>query len=156
LNLIRVMPAKGQDIFMTAPSPRISVFLARLLGPVCVAIAIGVLVNGAAYRAMAEEFLHSGALIYVTGLLGMTAGVAILLNHNAWVADWRFLITLFGWLATIGGAQRIIWPQGTEIAIRWFLQRPTSLIVAGIIWLIIGAVLCFFGYRREPVTGATR
>ena len=93
---------------MTAPSLRISVFLARLLGPVCVAIAIGVLINAAAYRAMAEEFLHSGALIYVTGLLGMTAGVAILLNHNAWVADWRFLITLFGWLTTIGGAQRII------------------------------------------------
>ncbi len=106
---------------MTAPPLRISVFLARLLGPVCVAIAIGVLINAAAYRAMAEEFLHSGALIYVTGLLGMTAGVAILLNHNAWV-----------------------------------LQRPTSLIVAGIIWLIIGAVLCFFGYRREPVTGAKR
>ena len=141
---------------MTSPPLRISVFLARLLGPVCVAIAIGVLINAAAYRAMAEEFLHSGALIYVTGLLGMTAGVAILLNHNAWVADWRFLITLFGWLTTIGGAQRIIWPQGTEAAISWFLQRPTSLIVAGIIWLIIGAVLCFFGYRREPVTGAKR
>ena len=141
---------------MTAPPLRISVFLARLLGPFCVAIAIGVLINAAAYRAMAEEFLHSGALIYVTGLLGMTAGVAILLNHNAWVADWRFLITLFGWLTTIGGAQRIVWPQGTEAAISWFLQRPTSLIVAGIIWLIIGAVLCFFGYRREPVTGAKR
>ena len=141
---------------MTSPPLRISVFLARLLGPVCVAIAIGVLINAAAYRAMAEEFLHSGALIYVTGLLGMTAGVAILLNHNAWVADWRFLITLFGWLTTIGGAQRIIWPQGTEAAISWFLQRPTSLIVAGIIWLIIGAVLCFFGYRRQPVTGAKR
>ena len=141
---------------MTAPPLRISVFLARLLGPVCVAIAIGVLINAAAYRAMAEEFLHSGALIYVTGLLGMTAGVAILLNHNAWVPDWRFLITLFGWLTTIGGAQRIVWPQGTEAAISWFLQRPTSLIIAGIIWLIIGAVLCFFGYRREPVTGAKR
>ena len=141
---------------MTSPPLRISVFLARLLGPVCVAIAIGVLINAAAYRAMAEEFLHSGALIYVTGLLGMTAGVAILLNHNAWVADWRFLITLFGWLTTIGGAQRIVWPQGTEAAISWFLQRPTSLIIAGIIWLIIGAVLCFFGYRREPVTGAKR
>ena len=101
---------------MTAPSLRISVFLARLLGPVCIAIAIGVLVNAAAYRGLAQEFLHNTALIYVTGLLGMTAGVAILLNHNAWVPDWRCLITLFGWLATIGGAQRIIWPQGTEAA----------------------------------------
>ena len=86
----------------------------------------------------------------------MTAGVAILLNHNVWVGDWRVLITLFGWLAAIGGAQRIIWPQWTEAAIRWFLDHPTSLTVAGIIWLLIGAVLCFFGYFREPVTGVTR
>jgi hypothetical protein len=129
LNLIRVMPAKGQDMPTTA-SPRISLFLARLLGPVFVAIAIGVLVNGAVFRAIAEESLRSHALIYLTGLFAITAG--------------------------IGGAQRIIWPQGTEAAIRWFVVHPTSLVVAGIIWLIIGGVLCFYGYRREPVTGAIR
>jgi hypothetical protein len=155
LNLIRVMPAKGQDMPIVA-SPRISLFLARLLGPIFVAIALGVLVNGAVFRAIAEEGLRSHALIYLTGLFAITAGVAILLNHNVWVGDWRVLITIFGWLAAIGGAQRIIWPQWTEAAIRWFLDHPTSLTVAGLIWLVIGAVLCFFGYFREPVTGATR
>ena len=72
------------------------------------------------------------------------------------MSDWRVLITIFGWLAALGGSQRIIWPQWTEAAIRWFLDHPTSLTVAGIIWLAIGALLCFFGYFREPVTGATR
>ena len=140
----------------TIASPRISLFLARLLGPIFVAIALGVLVNGAVFRAIAEESLRSHALIYLTGLFAITAGVAILLNHNVWAADWRVLITLFGWLAAIGGAQRIIWPQWTEAAIRWFLDHPASLTVAGIIWLLIGAVLCFFGYFREPATGAIR
>jgi hypothetical protein len=154
LNLIRVMPAKGQDM-PTVASPRISLFLARLLGPLFLAIAIGVLVNGAVFRAIAEEGLRSHALIYLTGLFAMTAGVAILLNHNVWVGDWRVLITIFGWLAAIGGAQRIVWPQGTEAAIRWFLANPTSLVVAGIIWLVIGAVLCFYGYFRESAPGAT-
>ena len=149
------MPAKGQDM-PTIASPRISLFLARLLGPIFVAIALGVLVNGAVFRAIAEESLRSHALIYLTGLFAITAGVAILLNHNVWAADWRVLITLFGWLAAIGGAQRIIWPQWTEAAIRWFLDHPASLTVAGIIWLLIGAVLCFFGYFREPATGAIR
>jgi len=128
------MPAKGQDM-ATVASPRISLFLARLLGPIFVAIAIGVLVNGAVFHAIAEEGLRSHALIYLTGL---------------------FAITAFGWLAAIGGAQRIIWPQGTEAAIHWFLANPTSLVVAGIIWLVIGAVLCFYGYFRESASGATR
>src|SRR5262249_60865705 len=102
------MPAKGQDM-PTVASPRISLFLARLLGPVFVAIAIGVLGNGAVFRAIAGESLHSHALIYLTGLFAITAGVAILLNHNVWAAGWRVLITLFGWLAAIRGAPRIIW-----------------------------------------------
>jgi hypothetical protein len=152
LNLIRVMPAKGQD--MTTASPRISLFLARLIGPVVLAVAIGVLANGAVYRGLSEEFVRSPALIYITGILGMSVGVAILLNHNVWAADWRVLVTIFGWLAAIGGAQRIIWPQATEAAVRLFLANPTSLVVAGIIWLVIGAVLCFYGYFRE--SGATR
>jgi hypothetical protein len=145
LNLIRVMPAKGQDM-ATVASPRISLFLARLIGPVVLAAAIGVLANGAVYRGLSEEFVRSPALIYITGILGMSVGVAILLNHNVWAADWRVLITIFGWLAAIGGAQRIIWPQATEAAVRWFLANPTSLVVTGIIWLVIGAVLCFYGY----------
>ena len=56
---------------------------------------------------MAEEFLRSRALIYLSGLLTMTAGLAIVLTHNVWVADWPVLITMLGWLATIGGAVRI-------------------------------------------------
>src|SRR5262249_12509854 len=117
LNLIRVMPAKGQDM-TTVASPRISLFLARRGGPIVVAVAIGVLANGAVYRSLSEEFVRSPVLIYITGIMGMSVGVAILLNHNVWAADWRVLITIFGWLAAIGGAQRIIWPQGTEAAIR--------------------------------------
>src|SRR5262249_9013124 len=140
----------------TVASPRISLFLARLLGPLFVAIAIGVLVNGAVFRAIAEESLRSHALIYLTGLFAMTAGVAILLNHNVWIGDGRVLLPLFGWLAATGGAQRITWPQGTEAAIRWFLANPSSLVIAGIVWLVIGAVLCFYGYFRESPPGATR
>jgi hypothetical protein len=149
------MPAKGQDMPTTA-SPRISVFLARLIGPIFVVVAIGVLTNGAAYRSVSAELARSTALIYLSGLLAMAAGVAILLHHNVWAADWRVLITLFGWIAALGGAQRIIWPQGTEGAVRWSADNPTIFIIAGIIWLIIGGVLCFYGYRREPVTGAIR
>ena len=149
------MPAKGQDM-PTVASPRVSIFLARLIGPIFVVVAIGVLANGAVYRGLSQEFVRSPALIYLSGLFAMAAGVAVLLNHNVWAADWRVLITLFGWLAATGGAQRIIWPQATEAAVRWFLTNPTSLVVAGIIWLLIGGVLCFYGYRREPVTGAIR
>ena len=76
-----------------------SIFLARLIGPLMLAVGIGIFVNGAVYRLLADEFLRSRALIYLSGLLIMTAGLAIVLTHNVWRADWPVLITILGWLA---------------------------------------------------------
>ena len=125
-----------------------SVFLAKLIGPVFLAVGIGLMVNAAVYRKLAEEFLRSHALIYLSGLLTMTAGLAVVLAHNVWAADWRIIITLLGWLAAIGGALRIVVPQQSESMGRWFMARPARLTVAAAMWLAIGALLCFFGYFR--------
>ena len=82
-----------------------SLFLAKLLGPVLFVTGIGLLANRAGYQAMAKEFLKSRALIYLAGLLALIPGIALVLVHNVWAADWRVLITLFGWLA--GDRRRI-------------------------------------------------
>jgi hypothetical protein len=142
LNLIRVMPAKGQDRVAT------SIFLAKLIGPVALVTAISLFMNTTAYRAMAQEFLRSPALIYLSGLLTMTAGVAILLTHNVWVANWPVLITIFGWLATIGGAARIALPEQVRTIGEAMLRKPMAMNIGGAIWLAIGVLLCFFGYVR--------
>jgi uncharacterized membrane protein len=125
-----------------------SVFLARLIGPLMLTVGIGIFVNGAIYRMLADEFLRSRALIYLSGLLTMTAGLAIVLTHSVWRADWPVLITILGWLATIAGAVRIICPQGTERVGRAMLESKPTLPIAGAAWLALGAILCFFGYVR--------
>ena len=124
-----------------------SIFLAKLIGPVFLAVGLGLLLNAATYRKLAEEFLHSTALVYLSGVLLMIGGTALLLAHNVWTLDWQVLITVLGWLAAIGGAARIIVPQGTQKIGRRIVASPAGLTVACVIWLAIGAVLCFFGYR---------
>jgi uncharacterized membrane protein len=142
LNLIRVMPAKGQDLMAN------SIFLARLMGPLLLAVAIGLVVNAQSYRMLADEFLRSRALIYLSGILTMTAGLAIVLTHNRWAADWPVIITILGWLAVFGGAFRIICPQGTEKMGRSILKHKMGLTIAGGVWGVVGLVLCYFGYVR--------
>jgi hypothetical protein len=105
LNLIRVMPAKGQDIMAT------SVFLARLLGPLLLAVGAGILINPKPFHTMAGEVVRSVTLVYLFGLFDFAAGLAIVLTHNVWVANWRVLITLIGWLMLIRGAVRILAPE---------------------------------------------
>src|SRR3979490_450704 len=84
-----------------------SAFIARLIGPVMLVIGLAVFANHRALRELAEEFLASRALIFLSGLLIMPVGLAIVLTHNIWAADGRVMITLFGWLNAIGGAGRV-------------------------------------------------
>lgn len=123
-----------------------SIFLAKLIGPVMLAAAVGLLLNQSGQRAMAREFLASTPLIYLSGALAMLAGVAILLAHNVWVAGWPVIITLFGWAAVIGGAVRMIAPGVTRAVGENIMDKPWATPLGGIVWLAIAAVLCFFGY----------
>jgi uncharacterized membrane protein len=125
-----------------------SIYLAKLIGPVMLAVGMGVFVNSAVYRALADEFLRSRALIGVSGLLLMTTGMAVVLAHNVWVANWPVLITLLGWVAAVAGAVRIVIPQGTERIGRVVHKSKMGLQIAGGTWVALGALFCVFGYFR--------
>ena len=126
----------------------ISLYLARLIGPIFLAIGAGALANARVYKALADEFLRSRALIYLSGLLTLAAGLAIVLAHNLWIADWRVIITILGWLAVIGGVIRIVAPQRIEAIGRRILRHPQALTVSGAVTLVLGGTLSFFGYVR--------
>ena len=61
--------------------------IARLLGPVLATVGIGMLTNQAVYREMAEQFLASFPFIYITGLMALVTGLAILNAHSTWTRD---------------------------------------------------------------------
>jgi hypothetical protein len=142
LNLIRVMPAKGQD--MTT-----SIFLAKLIGLFALALGLAVLLHGGGFRTLASEFLASPALIFLSGLITLPAGLAIVLTHNVWTPDWRVVITILGWLAVVTGLIRIFAPQRAAAKARTLVAHPTMPKIGAAIWLAIGALLCFYGYTHH-------
>lgn len=126
-----------------------SSFLARLMGPTFVAIALGMLINLGTYESMIAEALHTGILFYLSGLLSLLAGLAIVNLHNMWCADWRVIVTVFGWLMTIGGIVRIVVPQvAIAIGSTIYGGRAPTIVVAVIVG-ILGAFLSFKGYVRR-------
>lgn len=132
-----------------------STFLAKLIGPILVVMGLGLLLNADGFRAVAEEFLRSRALIYLSGLLSMAAGLALVLHHNVWAADWRVVVTILGWGATIGGAVRILLPDQVQAIARGAIAHPANLAIAGGAVTALGAVLCFFGYVRNGSVSRT-
>jgi hypothetical protein len=125
-----------------------SVFIARLIGPVMLVIGLAVFTNQRAFRDMAEEFLASRALLFLSGLLIMPVGLAIVLTHNIWAVDGRVMITLFGWLNVIGGALRLFAPAYVMQTGHAMLKRPQFIPVAAAIWVVAGSLFCLFGFLR--------
>jgi hypothetical protein len=139
LNLIRVMPAKGQDM-------QRSYYIARLIGPVLCTVGIAMLVNPETYRQIAHQFLLTPAFLYVTGVLLLTAGLAILNAHPLWTPDWRSLVTLIGWMATAAGVWRILAPQYIPFVGGAIIAHEHFFIGVGVVLLAAGGFLSFKGY----------
>ena len=123
-----------------------SLFLARLLGPVMIVVGLAVFANPRGFREMAEEFMASKALMFLSGLILMPTGLAVVLTHNVWTTDWRVLITILGWLAAIGGALRVFGPLFVVKAGQAVLSWPHFTSVAAAIWVVLGLLFCFFGF----------
>jgi hypothetical protein len=126
-----------------------SLFLARLLGPTFVAIALGMLINLDMYESMIAEGLRLGILFYLSGLLSLLGGLAIVNLHNRWQFDWRVIITVLGWLMTIGGIMRIALPQVAIAVGSTIYSGRASAVVAALIIGTLGAFLSFKGYMQR-------
>lgn len=125
-----------------------SLFLAKIVGPTLAVIGASILFNASGFRDVAAEFMRSPALVFLIGHIALPAGIATVLVHNVWVADWPVIITILGWLAVIGGALRILAPQRATDTGGRLLDRPHTLTIAGAFWLVLGSTLSYFGFIR--------
>jgi hypothetical protein len=112
------------------------------------AVALGLLANRERVRAIAGDVLESPALLFLSGLLALVAGMALVLAHNVWVGDWRLLLTVLGWATLLGGAARVIAPEQVRRLGTNFIERPAVVTAATALWLTAGLLLTYVGYVR--------
>jgi uncharacterized protein YjeT (DUF2065 family) len=123
-----------------------SLFLAQLIGPVLIVIGVGLLLKQTEFREMATDFLSSRALIFVSGLLTLVTGLAIVLTHNVWEFNWPVIITILGWLSVFGGVFRILFPDSVQSMGTSMLDKPATMTVSGAIQIVLGLWLSYVGY----------
>ncbi len=125
-------------------------FLAKLIGPLFIAGGAGMIFNNVVYRAMFERALHDHMLIYLSGVVALPVGLAIVATHNDWKWHWPLIITLIGWLAITGGIVRMVAPQLIEQIGLSVLSYPNFFVVDGGIAVLLGVLLSYFGYLDPP------
>ncbi len=124
-----------------------AVLIARLVGPLFVAIGVGILLNAPFYAGAIVEAVHSPTLVYLSGIASLLAGLAMLNAYWAWTADWRVVITILGWVMAIAGVVRIVLPQLVTTLATAIYSGSTALAIAGVIVLVLGGYLTVKGYR---------
>ncbi|MBI5572044.1 MAG: hypothetical protein HY914_19025 [Desulfomonile tiedjei] len=120
--------------------------LARIIGPIQVIAAIGLVLNRETGQRLIEEFSKSASLCYLGGFMALLLGLVILEFHHTWEARWPVIITLMGWLSVVKGVALVAFPGATVSLWHPLLGTTTPLLVAAAIHLVVGAFLTVKGY----------
>jgi uncharacterized protein YjeT (DUF2065 family) len=123
-----------------------SILLAKLMGPMLLVMGLFVVTNPEQMRRIGREFLDSDALIFLSGVITLPVGLAIVATHNLWVTDWRVIITAFGWIAIVAGIARMVLPGPLKRIGEAMLEKPFMTTVPGMLMTILGGYLAYQGY----------
>lgn len=128
-------------------SPRVSKFIASLLGTMLLAAGIALLVNRPLFTDMLAVAVHEPLLVMLSGFVSLLAGVAIIQVHNLWTG-WPVLISLVGWLAILTGAVRVVFPIQMAGLAAMLTAIPGVVPGIAVVQLLLGAFLYWKAYSR--------
>ena len=123
-----------------------SIFLAKMIGPVILVMGLVVLLNPLRMRTLAREFLQGEAFIFMSGLITLPIGLALVNTHNIWVADWRVIITVFGWLSVFAGIARMAFGSQIKGIGAAMIDSKIGLAAPGALMAAFGGWLSWVGY----------
>jgi len=79
-------------------------FLSRFIGLFTLVLALAMALHQASFVEIADRLVHDGPLLFITGLIVLAIGLAMVLSHNIWSGGaLPVVITLFGWIQLVRG-----------------------------------------------------
>ena len=123
-----------------------SLFLAKVIGLCALIIGIALFLSKARFHAVFKDLADHPALILLIGVINLILGVLIVVSHNIWEASWIVLITLTGWFTFFRGVVALVFPNFVQRKLSCITDSLTPIYIAGSINLILGFVLCYFGF----------
>jgi hypothetical protein len=131
-------------------SPR-TIFLARLIGLFAILLSLSEFVRKQAMVETANALVRDRPLLFILAMLGLLAGLAIVLAHNVWSGGaLPVVVTLFGWILLIRGALLLFLPpEAVAGLIDFFHFEQLFYFYAGIT-LVLGLYLTYAGFKASP------
>lgn len=119
----------------------ISIFLAEFWGSLF--MILGLLSVGAKLLGRIIDYTEEHAITVSTGYITFLLGLATVVAHNVWVADWRIVITVLGWGTLLKGIMKIAFPTHINKRAQLFKRHAE---LWGVVIFLLGAGIFWIGY----------
>ncbi|MBM3547743.1 MAG: hypothetical protein FJX54_12390 [Alphaproteobacteria bacterium] len=123
--------------------------IASLMGPTLLAIGVSLLVNARHLPEMARQIGNDPGLIFVSGVLLLVAGLAIVRVHNIWSGGWPVVVTVMGWLAVVGGVLRMVLPFWAAGIAAGLGESGMPIVLGALGPLLVGGFLTYKAFSRD-------
>jgi hypothetical protein len=122
----------------------LSIFLAKLLGLYLLIVAAELLLRKDEIAGAVKDFASSKGLILFSGSISLLLGLAIVIAHPIYEANWQGLITFLGYLLVLRGVWRMAFPSRMQKKmVSCFEQGYRGIFL---IFLILGVYLTYLGF----------
>ncbi len=122
----------------------LSIFIAKIIAVVYIAISIGQVFSGITYKKMYQDIMKSSGLMVLMGIFAIVIGFLLVEHHNIWVKDWPVLITIIGWAALVKGFLFLAFPKALKIFEPMFTGKFLN--IFPYFTLAFGLLFGYFGF----------
>ena len=126
----------------------LSKFLGKVIGTYLVIVSLVMFVNMPQFMSNVSSLVNNPSLMFVTGFFTLVLGLLMVVSHNIWQWHWRIIITIISWIALLKGASILFYPQFIDKTSILLTQNTTAAYFAAGLDLLLGLLLCYFGFKR--------
>lgn len=119
----------------------ITIFFARFWGTLFIILGLQSVFANLLGRTI--KLTEEKAITVSTGYITFLLGLATVILHNLWVADWRLAITILGWTTLLKGATKIGFPEHVNKQAQMFKSQQK---LWGFIIFLMGAWLFWMSF----------
>ncbi len=123
-----------------------SMLMARIAGPVLMALAVYMLADRAGLAKMIDEIDRSRLLLVWGSVFNMILGLLMVNVLNVWAWNYQGLLTLLGWMTLLKGAAFLVMPNVLCRQVHVFRKMKSVWVVGAAVLLVMGAYLAWVGY----------
>ena len=128
----------------------LTTFLSRMIGLFSILISVSMVAHRRATVETVTALVHSPPLLLIVGMIGLIAGLAIVLGHNVWSGGvLPVIVTLVGWLILFRGLLLLFLPPEAAVALLGRLHFEQFLYAYVAVSFVIGVYLTYAGFSSK-------